>query len=224
MANCRFCEKTFDTEHELHLHWREHEDELNSHQKEKVKKAERTEEEQERYRRKQREKYVYAAIGVIALLGFAAGAYTLMPEATQQTENIGPAGSGHYHADFAVYIEGEKFDFSERSYQVVDQRAHVEGLSDDVVHAHASGVTFGYFLETLGWEYNETALQTRSQTYLEEKGKEVRMFVDDGSGWKEVEPQDYLFDDGDRVLLAYGDYTEQEITDMQKSVTGKTPL
>ncbi|MFB6208135.1 MAG: hypothetical protein ABEJ69_02200 [Candidatus Nanohaloarchaea archaeon] len=224
MAECSFCGEEFDSEHQLHLHWDEHREELNSHQEEKVNKAQRKKRDEKQKRRQRYEKYVYTAAGIVVLIGLAAGAYTLIPEGSPGTGNIGPAGSAHYHADFAVYINGEKFDFSKRSYQVVDRRAHVEGLSDDVVHAHASGVTFGYFMETLGWGYNATALETRNNTYFEKNGKELRMFVNEGDGWKEIEPRDYLFSDGDQILLAYGDYTKQEIKEMQKSVTDKTPI
>ncbi|MFB6204289.1 MAG: hypothetical protein ABEJ75_01455 [Candidatus Nanohaloarchaea archaeon] len=224
MRECSFCGEEFESQQNLHLHWEEHEDELNSHQEEKLKRAERRKREQEKDRRRKYERYAYTATALVALIGLVAGAYTLAPENISSGQDIGPVGSAHYHADFAVYINGDKFDFSRRKYQVVSRRVHVESLSDDVIHAHASGVTFGYFLETLGWEYNTTALSTRDRTYLEKEGKEVRMFVDAGNGWKEIKPRDYLFSDGERILLVYGDYTREEIRRMQKSVTDKTPL
>ena len=54
MVECEFCEEEFEDERELHAHWREHEDELNSHQKEEMKKAERKKEEEKARKRKKR--------------------------------------------------------------------------------------------------------------------------------------------------------------------------
>lgn len=71
MVECPFSGKEFDSKHEMHLHWREHWDELNSHQKDKVKKAERKKKEEKDKKlqeRKQKAGYGLAAAGGIALL------------------------------------------------------------------------------------------------------------------------------------------------------------
>jgi len=68
MVECEFCEEEFEDERELHAHWREHEDELNSHQKEEMKKAERKKEEEKDRKRKKRKQYmIYGSAGVLAL-------------------------------------------------------------------------------------------------------------------------------------------------------------
>ncbi len=74
MNECDFCGAEFESEQELHLHWREeHGDELNSHQEDKVKKAERKkQEEKEAQMRRYKEFGIYAAGAVvtIAIIGF----------------------------------------------------------------------------------------------------------------------------------------------------------
>jgi len=69
MSNCDFCGEEFDSKKELHRHWDEHRDELNSHQKEKLKKAEREHEEEKKKKMKKRK--TYAGYGLAALVGLA---------------------------------------------------------------------------------------------------------------------------------------------------------
>lgn len=69
MVECDFCGEEFDSERELHRHWDEHRDELNSHQKDKLKKAER--EHQEEKKEKMRKRKTYAGYGLAALVGLA---------------------------------------------------------------------------------------------------------------------------------------------------------
>ncbi|WEL19089.1 thioredoxin domain-containing protein [Candidatus Nanohalococcus occultus] len=105
MKECDFCGDEFDSEEELHRHWREHEDELNSHQKEKVKKAERKYEESKENKMRKRKRY--AGYGFAAVLGLAfigvVGAQ-LMPL-------LNSSGSGDQVYEFD--LEGEPYQGSE---------------------------------------------------------------------------------------------------------------
>ncbi|MFB6114883.1 MAG: hypothetical protein ABEK04_01215 [Candidatus Nanohalobium sp.] len=226
MVECDFCEEEFDDKTELHLHWEEeHEDELNSHQEEKVKKAKREKKKREQQKKAQYKQYSYYAISIIALVGLVAGAYVFMPKGAvlsgSGNQNIGPAGSAHTHADFMVVVNGEPIDFAKRKYMVVSNKAHIEAMNGDVVHGHATGATFKFFLNSLGFDYNATYLKTPSQTYYE-NGKEVRMFIETGGDWREIEPKAFEFSSGDRILLTYGNYTEKEISNFQGAVTDQS--
>jgi hypothetical protein len=223
MVECEYCEEEFETEQELHIHWgEEHEDDITSHEKEKVKKAEREKDKQKQRKKAKRKEYRnYALMGVL-LVGLVAGGAFLAPKlgflSNPAGSNLGPAGSAHTHADFMVYVNGEPVDFSQAKYQVVSQKAHVEGGNGNVVHGHATGATFGYFMESVGFEYNATYLKTPDEEYYE-NGKQVRMFVNTAGDWREIEPKAFQFETGDRILLTYGNYTEEEIGEFQSSVT-----
>lgn len=71
MPECDYCGEEFDSEKELHRHWDEHTDKLNSHQKDKVKKAKRKHEEQKKASMKKRKRYagyvLAAALGLILI-------------------------------------------------------------------------------------------------------------------------------------------------------------
>ncbi len=81
----------------------------------------------------------------------------------------------NYHAEFQVYIDGEKkdlstldymyfapcrvYDFGERELEEID-RAHLHDYVGDVVHVHDDGVTWRVLLTNLNFEgefigYNE---------------------------------------------------------------------
>lgn len=226
MVECDYCEKEFDDKNDLHLHWEEeHEDELNSHEEEKVKKAKREKEKQEQRKKAQYRQYSYYAISIIALVGLAGAAYVFMPQGAilsgSGDSDLGPAGSAHTHADFKVIVNGEQIDFAKREYMVVSNKVHIEGMNGNVVHGHATGSNFKFFMNSLGFDYNATYLKTPDQEYYE-NGKQVQMFVNTGGDWREIEPKAFRFESGDRILLTYGNYTEEEISSFQSSVTAQS--
>lgn len=225
MTECEYCDEEFEDKTELHIHWgEEHEDELNSHEQEKVKKAEREKDKESQRKQAKRKEYKNYAIMGVLLVGLIAGGAALAPNLSflaGGSNNIGAAGSAHYHADFSVVIEGEEVDFSQSDYQVVSQKAHVEGGNGNVVHSHATGAHFKFFLNTLNFDYNETYLKTPNEEYYE-NGKQIRMFVNTASDWREIDPAPFRFETGDKILLTYGNYTEEEISDLQSSVTSQS--
>lgn len=92
-------------------------------------------------------------IGILALtafLGFFVG-YVIY------TEKV------HYHANFAVAIDGVKYDFSPDKYMEeiagcykteVDRpqdRVHLHEKNGDTIHVHAGGVAWGHLFANIGW-------------------------------------------------------------------------
>lgn len=77
----------------------------------------------------------------------------------------------HYHANFAIYLDGERVRFQDPRYMediascrldpsLVSplDRVHLHQMIDDVVHAHAAGVTWGHFLANLGYAIGDGAI------------------------------------------------------------------
>jgi hypothetical protein len=96
------------------------------------------------------------ALGVLAL----AGGIAMLAHA----QSIHPfvVASTHEHADFAMYVRGERVDLSQPRYQseeghVLSDMVHMHDGNGDVVHKHAIGVTWGYFLHTIGLDIVDTA-------------------------------------------------------------------
>jgi hypothetical protein len=72
MKSCEFCDKEFESDRNLHIHWGEkHEDELNSHQQEKVKKAQRQQKEEKENKTQKRRKLLFKGLTAGSLIIFA---------------------------------------------------------------------------------------------------------------------------------------------------------
>ena len=145
--------------------------------------------------------------------------------------SLGKYGSEHSHADFKLYIEGVPYDFSQEKYQ---EPSGVEGqetcgddgkmadLHDgdgDVVHKHATGVTWGYFFSTLNMTLADSCFTLDNGTgYCNGNGKKWEYFVngDAVSSVKDLEMHDL-----DQVLITYG-ATYEEAVRQQATVTSKS--
>ncbi len=116
----------------------------------------------------------------------------------------------HEHADFAVYLEGKKFDFTQAKYQSstenpIDTAAHLHDGNGEVTHKHRKGVTLGYFFETLGMKLDANCFTTDDgKQYCANTEKKLRIFV---NGMPNDQLGKYEFADLDKILITYGDET-----------------
>ncbi|MFB6245512.1 MAG: DsbA family protein [Candidatus Nanohaloarchaea archaeon] len=87
MEECEFCGEEVGDEEDLHRHWEEHEEELNSHQRDEMKAAKRKYEERQQEKMQERKTYAVYGLGAVILLGFAgfAGSQLLMGGSASQT-------------------------------------------------------------------------------------------------------------------------------------------
>lgn len=132
----------------------------------------------------------------------------------KDSPEIGVVGDLHHHADFALYINGERYDLAQEKYMSTENKslsnfAHFHDLNGNVIHKHASGITLGFFMETLGMKLNESCLVLDDGTsYCNEGNKELKMYVD---GERNDAFAEYDILDEDRILLSYGDEPEEEL-------------
>lgn len=124
------------------------------------------------------------------------------PEAKPLGEKV------HEHADFAVYLNGEKFDFTDAKYQSsetnkLDPDAHLHDGNGDITHKHRKGITLGYFFDTIGMKFdNQCFVTDDGKQYCNTTDKKLKMFV---NGKENTVFGDYEFTDLDRILITYGD-------------------
>jgi len=135
---------------------------------------------------------------------------------------IGVVGDLHYHADFALYLDGERYNFTQEKYMSTENRslsnfAHFHDVDGNIIHKHASGITLGFFLETLGIKLDDTCLVLDDGTsYCNERNKVLKLYVNGKYNDKFAQ---YDIQDEDQILLSYGDESEQEIEEQVDSVT-----
>lgn len=103
----------------------------------------------------------------------------------------GPFGSAHVHGTMEMTVLGEPVDFSQPRYQVEADRFHFESGNGEVWHAHATGVTLAWAMDTLDIGVTEDAVSFRGTTYRDgDPNTEVIVEVDG----EPVDPETYVLE------------------------------
>jgi sulfur carrier protein ThiS len=134
---------------------------------------------------------VGATVAIVAYVTFFAGG------GGTASGSVGPAGSAHYHGSMEMVILGERVDFSQREYQLRDDRFHFEAGDGTQWHAHATGVTLGYAMESLGFDVTGTSVTYEGTTYSDDDGYDVTVAVNGNA----VTPSEYVLEEGDRIRV-----------------------
>ena len=131
----------------------------------------------------------------------------------------GKLGGEHEHASLLVRIFGDKFDFSVPSYQIKSSWIHFEESDGTTIHRHASGVTLGYLFDSLniGVDYvdrvnedtiNKCFIFPDGRQFCDNEDYRLKFYIN------HVEQQsiyNYVLEDGDRILITYGNETPEQI-------------
>lgn len=157
-------------------------------------------------------------LGLIIAVAVMVGKILLDNDAPE----IGVVGEVHYHTDFALYINGRQYNFTQEKYMSTENKtlsnfAHLHDLNGNIIHKHASGITLGFFLETLDMKLNDTCfILDDGASYCNEGNKKLTLYV---NGKRDDQFAGYDFRDGDKILLSYGEESEEEIRAQIQSVT-----
>lgn len=143
---------------------------------------------------------------------------------------IGILDSQHVHADWKVYINGKQLDFSDKSHMDrmrnnlpvssfihVDSDAPAPEKTGDILHMHATGVPLWIFFESIGMNLNEDCITLENkEQYCSDADKKLKFYV---NGKLNDEFENYVFKDMDKILVSYGDGSEEEIKQQLASIT-----
>lgn len=173
-----------------------------------------------------------AKVGLLAggaVLGFlliGAFRFATLPEPAS-TE--GP----HFHANFAVFINGERLDLSGEKYMedittcqastdvvLARERTHMHERIGDVVHVHDLGVTWGHFFTNIGFALGDDFLVT-------DEGEMIRSTPEAPMKWvlngRQVQPMaNELIVSLDRLLISIGPESVDEVIETQFSQIAST--
>ena len=151
---------------------------------------------------------IIAVIATIAVVSIFLYSPNLPPA------GFGAIGSAHQHAAFLVKVNGENIDFSQPQYQVVSDYIHVENGDGTTLHRHATNVTFAEFLKSVEMdidEENNCLVFTNNGTeYCNNNFNQLRAFVN-GNPTNSI--SDYVINDSDRLLVIYGNETEEQLNE-----------
>lgn len=156
--------------------------------------------------RKRRNKQLMIIIPALAvLIAVAVYSFTIYSKNVQSTHNAnyGPVGSAHVHAAFAVKMNGTQVDFSDPKYQVRSRYLHVENNDGTTLHRHATNVPINEFFRSIKMNVTDSCFTTDNGTKYCNNGKEHLDFYVNGTKVPSI--ANYVLNDGDRILIAYGE-------------------
>ncbi|CAN5665493.1 hypothetical protein BH23PAT2_BH23PAT2_00560 [soil metagenome] len=126
----------------------------------------------------------------------------------------------HYHANFAVYIDGQRelfdnFTFYEEIQACGDDyannpraRAHMHDRINHIIHVHDEAVTWGNFFENIGYTLSNDAFVIDGDVYTNTTGQQLS-FVLNGQQAKTVANQ--VIRSEDVLLIDVGQADEPEL-------------
>jgi len=162
-----------------------------------------------------KENAVVVVLAVLIVFALFYGIYYL------NAAGVGVVDGVHEHADFAVFVHGMRYNFSQEKFMsdegALSPFVHLHDMDGDVLHKHASGVTLGYFFESVGMSLNATCLALDAKTYCADGSNTLRMYV---NGLENTLNERYKFKDLDQILITYGQ-EEIIIQEQVSSVTDK---
>lgn len=124
----------------------------------------------------------------------------------------------HYHANFAVYINGQRETFKNPIYyqeaaicskgQAItkpEARAHLHDNDNSAIHVHDHAVTWGQFFNNLGWNVGSDFIQTDTNTMYREDGtNKLHIYINEQDYTGITTLTNTVIKDKDRLLLSYG--------------------
>ncbi len=164
--------------------------------------------------------HLYLSIIAVTVLLFGFGLFFMYNQPPSQPL----LGEVHKHADFKVYLNGERYNFSQQVYissqnKTLSNFVHLHDMDGEVIHQHIAGVTLGEFFNSLKIKFNSTCFVLDNNEFFCNNGdSNVKLFV---NGVVNSAFERYEFDDLDRILISYGDDNETDIAEQLNSVSDK---
>ncbi len=161
---------------------------------------------------------------VLGLAMFLLGAFTMFGFrfATFEPDDV------HFHANFALYINGTKDEFKNFTFYKevaacsvhneddVESRVHMHDENPSLVHVHAHGVTWGAFFSNLGYTLGNKAITTDDGTFVDAQGGNALSFILNGEQVKSI--QNKLIQSEDVLLINYGKDEQSTLLERSKSI------
>lgn len=129
--------------------------------------------------------------------------------------------SVHYHANFALYIDGQREEFKSARYyteiasctlsneMVPVERAHMHDNVNDVVHIEDHSVTWGQFFTNIGWTIGPTAIMAPGDTIHAEDDTSKLHLILNGLDYTDFGGlQNTVIHDKDKLLVSYGNESD----------------
>jgi hypothetical protein len=130
------------------------------------------------------------------------------------------SSSTHYHANFALYVNGQRDEFKNFTfYEEVQScgsdeknepkhRVHMHDNVNHVVHVHEAGVMWGHFFANLGYTLGDSLIETDKGLYVDGQDSAKLTFILNGKEVNNIANR--LIKSEDVLLISYG--KEDQVT------------
>lgn len=133
----------------------------------------------------------------------------------------------HFHANVAIFINGQRVDLSKDKYmepisactveegekQLATQRTHLHSNNPETVHVHDDGVLWGHFLTGIRFNVGKDYIVTdEGKGYQNADGKMVTYVL---NGKIINNPSNYEIESQDRLLINYGSESQDDLLNNQ---------
>jgi len=127
----------------------------------------------------------------------------------------------HYHANFWVFIEWERRDFSDEKYmedvfackvwaqKSPKDRVHLHENNAETIHVHHDWVTWGHFFANIWYNFWENYLEDDAWNFYQNNEKFILHFFINGK--KVNNPFNTQILSKDVLLIAFSEKSEEEI-------------
>ena len=165
-------------------------------------------------RTKEKRKTTLMALGILALIGVIVGYsgyvfVTMDSNVPGAPPGAGKLGSEHIHSSLLVRIFGDIFDFAVPSYQIKSSWIHFEDSDGTTIHRHATGVPLGFLFDSLNIGMDSKCFVfPDGRQFCTNEDYSLKYYINH----KPVSSiNDYIFEDGDRILISFGSETPEQI-------------
>ena len=144
-------------------------------------------------------------------------------------------GSDHVHAWFKVFINQNQIDFFPENYPEfgnTDELIFLDSAQDGtILHRFSDKATLDIFFKSMNMSFNSTCFVIsdylmeiqpgfKQKEYCNESNNKMYFTV---NGNLNDQWENYVLQEQDRIMIAYGNYTEQDIKRFESTVGWSTP-
>lgn len=122
--------------------------------------------------------------------------------------------STHFHANFAVLVDGNREEFEGPGYYEEVQacsatespkgRTHMHLPDSNLVHVHDKNVTWGHFFESIGWSMGPDVLASPARVYTSTNEKKLTFVL---NGTEVKSPYNQVIVSQDVLLITFSNTT-----------------
>ncbi len=140
----------------------------------------------------------------------------------------------HYHANFALYINGQQEQFKGMQYYTEvnacvlnntvkspTERAHMHDNVNNVVHVEDNSVTWGQFFTNLGWTMGPTFIVSPDGIIYSENGDNKLNLLLNGQDYTDFGGlQNTIIKDQDKLLVSFGNENNSMLQQEYNAIPG----